>query len=231
MSAGARSSNNPFRDRGSSISKDTAFTHVRQTSRGSSKGSPSSPHSSKFPAYREAALGHLDNEPPPYDGEGRPRRTSSLKERFPGDQSNQPLDVLRRDSKKANRSPHLRKGNIPGADQIDRLDIMPNDVAYHHEGPFDAALLSRNRDVKSSPLAALAESNREALKATPPENIKDALERHRPLDGVAYLPPGVPDRMGRTLDYEEGDNELIEGVDKAGGPHKWPGVVSRWPVR
>lgn len=212
---------------------------MRQTSRGSSLGSPSSPRSSKFPTYHEHALGQRNNEPgessrgsPAYDDSpGRPRRSSSLKERFPGDKSTQPLEILRRDSKKASRSSHLRKGNIPGADIIDKLDMMPNNVPYHHEGPFDAALMARNRDSKSSPIAALAETNREALKATAPENIKDALEQHRPLDGVAVVPPGVPDRMGRRLDYEEGDNELIEGVDKAGGPHRWPGVVSSLHTR
>lgn len=150
------------------------------------------------------------------------RRGSSLAERFPGDESNKPLDILRRDSKKAHRSPHLNKRHLPGADMIDRLD--PTSARpYHHEGPYDAALLARNNpaDPDHSPLAALKDSNAEAIKATPRENIRDAVEKHRPLDGTALIPPGEPDEMGRTLNYEEGENELNDGVYK-----RYPGVVS-----
>jgi len=93
---------------------------------------------------------------------------------------------------------------------------------YHHGGPYDAALLARNTSWESSPIAAVSASNEEALRATPRENIIDALERHRPLDGVANIPPGMPDRFGRVLDYEEGADLQRE----AGGDYRrWPGVV------
>ena len=148
------------------------------------------------------------------------RQVISLSERFPGDQTHRPLDIIRHESKRAHRSPHLRRGHIPGPDSIDRLDIIG--AAYHHEGPYDAALLARNRSHKSSPLQAVRASNEEALKATPMEKIQDSIERHRPLDGVATIPPGMRDLSGRVMQYEEGSNMMIED----GGNYKrWPGVV------
>lgn len=91
--------------------------------------------------------------------------------------------------------------------------------AYHHEGPYDATLLARNTAVGSSPVAAVRESNIEALRATPREMIHDSLRAHRPLDGVALVPPGVADRNGQVYDYEE-KNLIIEGDYK-----RWPGIV------
>ncbi|GAB7347402.1 hypothetical protein MBLNU459_g4328t1 [Dothideomycetes sp. NU459] len=228
------SSTNPYR-KSSVDSRTGGAAHVRQASRevsGSPGGSPR-----PFPKYREAAFAGLNEAPrrtsgehgklPSYEqaaaGPSR-RRGSSLKERFPGDDSNKPLDIIRRDSKKAHRSPHLRKQHIPGADSIDRLDPTFSRMPYHHEGPYDAALLARNTNYESSPVAALADSNREALKATPAENIKEALERHKPLDGVAIVPPGERDRLGRVYNYEEGTDMMREN-NPEGGPYKqWPGV-------
>lgn len=111
-------------------------------------------------------------------------RSSSLGERFPGDDSNRPLDILRRESKRAYRSPHLKKKHLPGADLIDRLDVGPGNM-YHHEGPYDAALIARNSAWETSPLAAVSDTTEEALKATPRESVLDAVKRHRPLDGIA----------------------------------------------
>lgn len=148
-----------------------------------------------------------------------------MKERYPGDKSHQPLDVIRRDSKKAYRSPHLHKRSIPGADSIDRLDPAIGGIAYHHEGPYDAALMSRNRDPKNAPIGALETSNAEALKATPRENIKDAVERHKPLDGVAAVPPGQEDRFGRVYKYEEGADLMHEPSSADAGYKRWPGKV------
>lgn len=122
------------------------------------------------------------------------------------------------EAKRAHRSPHLRKQHIPGPDTIDKLDV----INYHHEGPYDAALLARNTSHKSSPVAAVRETNNEALRATPRENIMDSIDRHRPLDGVAAIPPGQTDRFGREYKYEEGDNMMIHN----GANYKrWPGVV------
>ncbi|EOD49021.1 putative pal1 cell morphology protein [Neofusicoccum parvum UCRNP2] len=109
--------------------------------------------------------------------------------------------------------------HIPGPDTIDRLDSING--KYHHEGPYDAALLARNTSWKNSPLAALEDSNREAIKATPVENIRDAVERHVPIDGVAIVPPGMPDRFGRTYDYEEGDDMMLHN---GGNYRRWPGI-------
>jgi hypothetical protein len=132
----------------------------------------------------------------------RHSRGASLGERYPGDMSHRPLDTLKQENKTAHRSPHLRKKQIPGVDMIDGLDSVPGG-RYHHEGPFDATLLSRNLNVQNSPVAAVARSNRDALKATPREKIQDAVQRHMPLDGVAAYPPGESDEFGRVYSYEE----------------------------
>ncbi|KAF2858791.1 hypothetical protein K470DRAFT_118919 [Piedraia hortae CBS 480.64] len=164
--------------------------------------------------------------PPPYatnPAAGIPQRGNSLSERYPGDKSVQPLDVIRKDSRKAQRAPHLTKAQLPGPDTIDRLDPAIGGIPYHHEGPFDAATLGRNVDPKTSPLAALETSNQEALKATPAEKIRDAVEGHRPLEGVAAVPPGVPDQFGRTYDYEEGTDLMREGGPNDAGYKRWPG--------
>lgn len=132
--------------------------------------------------------------------------------------------MIARDQKLAHRSHHLRKQQHHGADSIDQLDIAGG--AYHHEGPFDAASLARNRSYKNSPIEAVAGTNAEALKATPEEKILDAVKKHRPLDGVAIVPPGLADREGRVYKYEEGTDLMIED----GGNYKrWPGVVRPIP--
>lgn len=148
------------------------------------------------------------------------RRVSSLSSRFPGDKSHQPLEILRRENKRAQRSPHLRKERLPGPDTIDRLDNIMG--RYHHEGPYDAALRSRNLSAKESPLEAVKSTNEEALKATPMAKIRDSLESHKPLDGVAVIPPGMRDLSGHMMEYEEGTDLMIED----GNYKRWPGVVS-----
>ena len=128
---------------------------------------------------------------------------------------------MRRESKKAHRSPHLRKDRHHGVDTIDRLAAVED--PFHHEGPYDAASLAKNRH-KNSPIAALATSNAEILKATPRENVMDALKHHRPLDGVAQVPPGIEDRNGQIYEYEEGeDMQKGKGDDTF---KQWSGLVS-----
>lgn len=131
--------------------------------------------------------------------------------------------MLKHDAVLANRSPHLRKKHLPGPDTIDSLDTIGG--SYHHEGPFDATLLARNTSNTISPIQAVRASNMEALKATPVEKIKDSVEKHRPLDGVAAVPPGMPDQSGRVYNYEEGADIMIED----GNYKRWPGVVSIKP--
>jgi len=169
------------------------------------------------------------DSPPAYDSTGRVRRGSSLRERFPGDDSVKPLDILRRDSRKASRAPHLNKRHMPGADSIDKLDPTINKVPYHHEGPYDAASFARNQDRQTAPIAALAESNREALKAVAPENVKDSLDKGKPLDGFATVPPGEQDQLGHVYNYEEGDNQMFEGRPDGGQYKRYDGVVSTIP--
>lgn len=141
--------------------------------------------------------------------------------------SHRPLELLRQEAKAANRAPHLKKKHIPGADTIDSLDMSTFGLAYHHGGPYDATLLARNRTPKHAPVEALKSSNNEALKATPDEFIRDALERHLPLQGTAIIPPGMAGFNGQIMRYEEG-SDLMRESDAAGGAYKrWPGMVRR----
>lgn len=149
------------------------------------------------------------------------QRGSSLTSRFAGDTSHRPLDIIKRETKIANRAPHLRKKHIIGPDSIDSLDTVGG--KYHHDGPFDATLLARNISLVNSPVEAVSSSTEETLKATPREKIKDSIERHRPLDGVAVVPPGTADISGRTYNYEEGADLMIDD----GNYKRWPGVVSQ----
>ena len=154
-------------------------------------------------------------------GEGRRPRGSSLTARFPGDQTHKPLDIIRKESKKAHRAPHLRKDRHIGADSIDRLAAIGG--SYHHSGPYDPASLGRNWKRAEGPVDALSSTNEEALKATPQEKVLDSIRRHRPLDGVAMTAPGMPDPAGRILQYEEGSNMMIAN---GGNFKRWEGRVS-----
>jgi hypothetical protein len=124
----------------------------------------------------------------------------------------------------------LKKKHILGADLIDSLDNTFVGGAYHHGGPYDATLLARNTDYSSSPVAAVEETNAEALKATPSEHIRDALNNHVPLQGTAVILPGERDLSGHKMRYEEGADLMRE--DGEGGAYKrWPGVVcDSWHV-
>lgn len=230
---------NPFRrSKDVSVSNPPAPVGQGKTSRRRRYDYPSPPDSASPP--RERFSNHrAEAFAPP--NEGRPRRSSnpvpgkspsngggltrggSLRERYPGDTSHKPLDTIRSEAKAAHRAHHLRKKNFQGADTVDRLDrCAVGGVSYHHEGPFDAANFSRNKDWKHSPVAAVKDSNEEALRATPRENIIDSISKHRPLEGVAVVPPGMPDRFGRVLDYEEGADLMRE---KGADYRRWPGVV------
>ncbi|KAL1879547.1 hypothetical protein Plec18167_004004 [Paecilomyces lecythidis] len=140
---------------------------------------------------------------------------------------NQPVDAKRlsspvknSDSVHRSRSFH-HGGSVKGSsrhsgrrdrvrpDVIDRLDDVA-DIQYHHEGPYDAVYPERNRYSKRSPVEAVRDSNAMALQATHPDMIKDSIQRHRPLDGVAFFPPGHSDRDGHVYEYEEGSNMVGE---------------------
>lgn len=169
--------------------------------------------SPRSPSHRQEAFGEPKT--------GR-RRGTSLTERYPGDKSHRPLDTLAKEKYVADRARHAtRKHHIP-PDTIDNLD-RSGGSAWHHGGPYDATLYARNNSF-NSPLAAVADSNAEALKATPKERIIDSVTRHRPLDGVATYAPGNTDRMGNLYNYEEGDNMMIEGGPEGGAYKRWPGI-------
>lgn len=170
---------------------------------------------------------------PPIVGENKAggrhsrQRASSLGQRFPGDKSHRPLDIIRKEVKVADRAPHLKRHHIPGADLIDSLDDSMGSL-YHHEGPYDATLRSRNNMSKKeyNPVEALKESNEEALRATPRENIQDSLRKHVPLQGVAVIPPGRRQHSGEIMMYREGDDMMRDGDAPGGAYKRWDGIVS-----
>ncbi|PWY71067.1 hypothetical protein BO94DRAFT_578812 [Aspergillus sclerotioniger CBS 115572] len=100
-----------------------------------------------------------------------------------------------------------RHSMLVNPDVIDRLDSASL-YQYHHEGPYDAVYPERNYHTKQSPVEAVKGSTAEALKATPKDKIRDCIDSHRPLDGVAFYPPGHTDMEGRTYEYEEGTNMM-----------------------
>ena len=154
------------------------------------------------------------------------RRSSSLGQRFPGDMSHRPLDMIKREVQAAER-PHRRRRRINDTDSIDQLDTIGG--SYHHGGPYDATLTSRNLNKKYSPVAAVAESNMEAIRATPRENVIDSLRKHVPLQGTSSIPPGVRGPNGRVMRYTEGA-DLMREPDAEGGAYKrYEDVVSRTP--
>ncbi|KAL9599675.1 MAG: hypothetical protein Q9219_003663 [cf. Caloplaca sp. 3 TL-2023] len=236
-------SSNPNRQSTSTTTsqKKAPSVKVRETSESSRNGFPpptssTSPHKERFPQYppshtsshnRRSSDQASTQVPTSTGGQSssaapinRVRRTSSLSARYQGDRTHRPLEMIARDQKLAHRSPHLRKQQHIGSDSIDKLDIAGG--GYHHGGPFDAASLARNQKYKNSPIEAVAGTNAEALKATPEEKIIDSLRKHRPLDGVAVVPPGHTDREGRMYNYQEGTDLMIED----GGNYKrWDGVV------
>ena len=130
--------------------------------------------------------------------------------------------MIKRDAKLANRHPHLRKKHIVGSDTIDRMDTLGG---FHHDGPYDATLLARNTSHRDSPVEAVSATNEETLRATPREMIQDSVKKHRPLDGVAMVPPGMEDRYGNVYNYQEGADMMIENSPEGGAYKRWPGVV------
>lgn len=248
-----RSSNNPYRHRSSSgtasSSSATAataaaahpYSQYQQQVPLSPTSTAATPNirvshapSTRPPSYHTVdATGATHRSRPRASSAQEPsrhQRNPSLPQRFPGDMSNRPLDIIRREEKAANRHPRHRsshrrhRSEMAKTDTIDRLDTVGG--AYHHDGPYDATLASRNLVEKYSPLAAVRDSNMEALRATPREYIQDSLEKHVPLQGTATIPNGGYDFSGKRMDYNEGA-DLMREPDAAGGAYKrWEGEVS-----
>ncbi|KAI8203832.1 hypothetical protein K4K54_005595 [Colletotrichum sp. SAR 10_86] len=151
------------------------------------------------------------------------RRSGSLNQRYNGDMSHRPLDMLKKEHRAADRAPHLRtRKNGPMTDTIDGLDTIGG--VYHHGGPYDATLASRNRNKQYAPVEAVKESNEEALRATPREYIQDSLTKHVPLQGTGTVPVGSSDMRGNVMNYEEGA-DLMREPDAQGGAYKrWDGI-------
>lgn len=144
---------------------------------------------------------------------------------YSGTPEHYPVEPIRR---RDHSIPHRRRtthrssraSQLVQPDIIDQLDNVTA-FYYHHEGPYDAARPERNRISQYSPLEAVKESNAEALRATPRHKIADAVNSHRPLDGVAFYPPGTTDRDGQEYSYEEGSNMMND----FGNFMRLPGVV------
>jgi len=130
-----------------------------------------------------------------------------------------PLAKIKREHRVANKAKHLRKA-VP-ADIIDSLDgSFFGDGIYHHEGPYDATLASRQIP-GYAPIDAVKYTNAQALAATPRASLIDSLTRKVPLQGVGMVPPGMVGPAGQRFDYEEDDIQRSQG-----GLGRWPGVVS-----
>ncbi|RFU73609.1 hypothetical protein TARUN_8612 [Trichoderma arundinaceum] len=182
--------------------------------------SPEADHAAK--SRQRHSLNHVPSahRGGPSSGPGH-NRHRSLNERFPGDMSHRPLDAIRNDVRAAERPLRHRK-RISDTDMIDALDTIGG--TYHHGGPYDATLLSRNLNQKYSPVAAVHDSNMEALRATPREYIIDSLQRHIPLQGTATIPSGTLDYSGSRMSYEEGP-DLMREPDAPGGAFKrWDNI-------
>ncbi|KAK2003919.1 hypothetical protein LX36DRAFT_706749 [Colletotrichum falcatum] len=137
--------------------------------------------------------------------------------------SHRPLDIIKREQRAADRAPHLRtRKNGPMTDTIDSLDNIGG--VYHHDGPYDATLASRNRNKMYAPVEAVRDSNMEALKATPREYIEDSLTKHVPLQGTGLIPAGGTDMSGNVMNYEEGADLMREPDAKGGAYKRWDGI-------
>ncbi|KAI9163122.1 hypothetical protein HJFPF1_04721 [Paramyrothecium foliicola] len=184
-------------------------------------------------ASASASVGASGSQPQP---SGRPHhrsrsvdsphgstRPGNLNARFPGDLSHRPLEMIKQHTRTANRSGGSRhRRNVSDVDTIDALDTIGG--MYHHGGPYDPTLASRNVNVKYPPVDAVHEGNMEAIRATPREYIQDSLVRHMPLQGIATIPPGETDMSGNVMDFEEGA-DLMRESDAGGGPYKrWDGI-------
>lgn len=141
-------------------------------------------------------------------------RNNGLYQRYPGDMTHRPLDMIKRDTRAADRRHRKR---FSEADTIDLLDTIG--PTYHHGGPYDATLASRNMNKMYSPVEAVRDSNMAALRATPREFIVDSLTHHKPLQGTSTIPSGIPDAKGNVMHYEEGA-DLMRERDAAGGAYK-----------
>ncbi|EHK25431.1 uncharacterized protein TRIVIDRAFT_79303 [Trichoderma virens Gv29-8] len=173
-------------------------------------------HASMNPHNHSASESVNYNQPGAHRQGHNRSRTQSLGERFPGDMSHRPLDIIRSDTRAADR--HRRhRPRVSETDIIDTLDTIGG--IYHHGGPYDATLRSRNLDPRTSPVAAVQESNMEALRATPREYVMDSLRHHVPLQGTSTIPSGDFDYRGSRMSYEEGA-DLMREPDAPGGPYK-----------
>ncbi|KAM0804109.1 hypothetical protein BDR22DRAFT_921607 [Usnea florida] len=232
-SVSERSSNNPYRNASSTgyPSPPQSVSPRKERFSTSTNGRESFPDfdGSYSPTATRRSMDQASSQIPTSTGghnstittDSHRRRGSSLNQRYPGDQSHRPLDTIKKETKAANRHPHLRKKHMVGSDTIDRMDTLGN---FHHEGPYDATLLARNMSSTNSPVEAVRTTNQEALRATPREMIKDSVEKHRPLDGVAMTPPGTEDRYGNVYNYDEGTDMMIEDSPGGGAYKRWPGV-------
>lgn len=135
---------------------------------------------------------------------------------------NVPPEALLRSRSQRHHHSHTRQRSRVTPDVIDQLDNV-SDMYYHHEGPYDAVYPERNICRDSSPLEAVKDSNEEALRATPLHKIIDSVTHHRPLDGVAFYPPGMTDPEGQTYNYAESSN--VMSVTE-GNFQRTPGMVS-----
>lgn len=166
-------------------------------------------------ARSSSAVGHST---PAHSAPRRSASNAHSKHRSTNSRDAKPLEYMKSHNRSANRT-HRRGKSL--SDPIDALDTIGG--GYHHDGPYEATLASRNRNPKYAPLNAVRDSNNEALRATPREFIEDSLRLHVPLQGVATIPAGMT-HGDQFMDYKEGA-DLMREEDAEGGAYKrWEGV-------
>ncbi|CCG84355.1 protein of unknown function [Taphrina deformans PYCC 5710] len=126
--------------------------------------------------------------------------------------SSRPSQDLAAHDKLVRKDSRARK-TIP-RDGIDNLDNILG--SYHHEGPFDATLASRQIPGRA-PVEAVKYGNSLALSATPSQNVRHSLQNHEPLDGTSRHASGSV-VAGQRFNYDE------EDVERDAGRGRWPEV-------
>lgn len=203
---------------------------------------------SKTPAQvsvsQSASKAESNGAPPQYSNTSTVNHTSpsGSSSTFKKGHYSRPSEELAAHDRLTRKDSRARK-TIP-RDQIDNLDDILG--SYHHEGPFDATLASRQIPGRA-PIDAVKYTNSLALHHTPSENINRSLHAHEPLDGTAGHGPGyvgvserpgeasasydfehvgdLPDRQHDDEDEDDGGDMGVEVLDGRRGEYGTEGTV------
>ncbi|CAN3356024.1 hypothetical protein DICA0_E03774 [Diutina catenulata] len=85
--------------------------------------------------------------------------------------------------------------NEPGVDTVDGMD--PVSMGLHHDGPYDAALPSENRNPKTAPMGAFTEAAQRRASVDRPEPTVVATDGYEPAEDLLE---GEQPGLGDSLD-------------------------------